>query len=393
MSCTCNLGIAGCHWSIQVLQTTRLVCVCSVLHDLRILPREVQLTAAQLYEPLRELLAMLRGSAHEYSARFSCQLAITELDVESPLPPPPPSSPRASHTPHAYNARRHTNVGFAIDVDQSAGNPLRRVEQLRHSLLDQQLNSDITVTPLSPIDTSSLYEINQLTSSPGGADSPRARSHSFSLLERHRKRSLNSGSLSTSRQSLIGQPSPISEHSTDVSSGGPSVSDAVASGRARHSSATARLAAADHVTHNTSDRSHDVIEEASSEAETLTSRRQSLPPPQLQSEVPEFWPMNSEDNLSQPSIDASYDAFENCLSIAQQMDSILSYYYTEESDPETVRVAEIFPIVEPSSQTPREQRASVHCLPTATAAAPSVLHGDELLQKLEDVRRRRRDSV
>ena len=103
--------------------------------------------------------------------------------------------------------------------------------------------------------------------------------------------------------------------------------------------------------------------------------------------------MNSEDNLSQPSIDASYDAFENCLSIAQQMDSILSYYYTEESDPETVRVAEIFPIVEPSSQTPREQRASVHCLPTATAAAPSALHGDELLQKLEDVRRRRRDSV
>jgi len=40
----------------------------------------------------------------------------------------------------------------------------------------------------------------------------------------------------------------------------------------------------------------------------------------------------------------SFDTFEDCLYVSNQMDSILSYYYSEEDDPNTVKIMEIFPL-------------------------------------------------
>lgn len=41
---------------------------------------------------------------------------------------------------------------------------------------------------------------------------------------------------------------------------------------------------------------------------------------------------------------SSFDTFEDCLHVSNQMDSILSYYYSEEDDPNTMKVMEIFPL-------------------------------------------------
>ena len=48
----------------------------------------------------------------------------------------------------------------------------------------------------------------------------------------------------------------------------------------------------------------------------------------------------------------SNDTFDNCLHFAQQMDSILTYHYTSEDDPQTVRVAEIYSLDDPSGPVP-----------------------------------------
>ena len=46
---------------------------------------------------------------------------------------------------------------------------------------------------------------------------------------------------------------------------------------------------------------------------------------------------------------SSFDTFEDCLHVSNQMDSILSYYYSEEGT-NTVKIMEIFPLKgEPSA--------------------------------------------
>lgn len=53
----------------------------------------------------------------------------------------------------------------------------------------------------------------------------------------------------------------------------------------------------------------------------------------------------------------TYDTFDNCLNISNQMDSILSYYYLEENDPTTVKVVEIFPRHPIQSCKPENQKS------------------------------------
>ena len=52
--------------------------------------------------------------------------------------------------------------------------------------------------------------------------------------------------------------------------------------------------------------------------------------------------------------DATFDTFENCLHIADQMDSILSYYYAEEDNPNVIRVAEIYPLNDAAGPEPKQ---------------------------------------
>lgn len=46
---------------------------------------------------------------------------------------------------------------------------------------------------------------------------------------------------------------------------------------------------------------------------------------------------------------AGYDTFENCLHITNQMDSILTFHYLDEEQPNVIKVKEIFPLDEPAS--------------------------------------------
>ena len=43
------------------------------------------------------------------------------------------------------------------------------------------------------------------------------------------------------------------------------------------------------------------------------------------------------------------DSFENCLDIANQMESIIAFYYTDEKNPNLVKVTEIFSLAERES--------------------------------------------
>ena len=49
---------------------------------------------------------------------------------------------------------------------------------------------------------------------------------------------------------------------------------------------------------------------------------------------------------------SSFDTFEDCLHVSNQMDSILSYYYSEEGNPNTVKIMEIFPLKKEQSAHP-----------------------------------------
>lgn len=42
----------------------------------------------------------------------------------------------------------------------------------------------------------------------------------------------------------------------------------------------------------------------------------------------------------------SYDTFENCLHVAEQMDAVLAFHYLDEKDPNTYKVTEIFALDE-----------------------------------------------
>ncbi len=58
---------------------------------------------------------------------------------------------------------------------------------------------------------------------------------------------------------------------------------------------------------------------------------------------------NSDADVNQ----STYDTFDNCLHIANQMDSILSFYYTEEDKQHTIKVNEIFPVSDPRGPKPQ----------------------------------------
>ena len=380
-----------------------------------------------------------RAGEKEYvPPKFSCQLDISSLTAASLQAVPPyafkrrpkdksltavePTSP-PPEPPHG--ARRHTNVGFAFDTIEdletadAIENPLRYVEYLRQSLLEQEVPDDLTVTQLTPDgdvnkDTdndappppSPLPLDLNTESSAAGRSAMRMRSQSLSLHQRQRRRysRRRTGSQPTSRQSLALPPphSPLSETGADVTK-----PIAVVAPYSPSESVTGNENG-DDVIHSRP-HSHTNTEDLTQPgAEAMTSQDR-VSPPELQSHVPEFWPINNEDNLpipAQPSIDASYDEFENCLSITQQMDSILSYYYTEEADPATTRVAELFSVGAKAEVSEarlaeqaainaarRQQRVSVHAMPTSDDVK---LQHQELCNKLEEVRTRllhRRDSM
>ena len=59
-------------------------------------------------------------------------------------------------------------------------------------------------------------------------------------------------------------------------------------------------------------------------------------------------PFPRRNSLEEPCLNA-YDQFDNCLQVTDVMDSVLAFYYTEESDPGVVKVTEIFAVDEPHS--------------------------------------------
>ena len=51
----------------------------------------------------------------------------------------------------------------------------------------------------------------------------------------------------------------------------------------------------------------------------------------------------------------AYDTFENCLQVADHMDSVLAYYYTDENNPGVIRVTEIFGMEENNKSGENEE--------------------------------------
>ena len=66
------------------------------------------------------------------------------------------------------------------------------------------------------------------------------------------------------------------------------------------------------------------------------------------------------DWVPQDSSHMHYDSFENCLHIANQMDSILTFYYMEENNPENIKVTEIFPIGDRMQSPIHQERLPSH---------------------------------
>ena len=82
------------------------------------------------------------------------------------------------------------------------------------------------------------------------------------------------------------------------------------------------------------------VSSASQKPSGASSRPASQPPSRPPSHRQSFTP------------DPSYDTFENCLHIADQMDALLSFHYMEENNPSVVRVTEIFALTDPHSPKP-----------------------------------------
>jgi hypothetical protein len=79
-----------------------------------------------------------------------------------------------------------------------------------------------------------------------------------------------------------------------------------------------------------------------------------LGPPQVVRKQKEpHWVPNDSSHLH-------YDSFENCLHIANQMDSILTFYYMEENNSEDVKVTEIFPIGDRMQSPIHQERKPTH---------------------------------
>ena len=67
---------------------------------------------------------------------------------------------------------------------------------------------------------------------------------------------------------------------------------------------------------------------------------------------PQEEPSSSRSRRPSGTQDMTYDTFENCLHIANQMEALLSFYYMEEKDPNKITVTEIYPLNDPRSPKP-----------------------------------------
>ena len=200
---------------------------------------------------MRKISALLLFWLH----RFTCQLAITDINYAELEGAAAGSSHHHHHHHHQADMscvptrRRNLGVGLAVNFHSSKKSPLKRVNELRHQMVQDEGHA--------------LFEIQ----------------------EEHMSDTESVGSFQGIRRR---------------SSGGSGVERALSSGSV----------CLDHVA------------ESSEASGTVADR-----------EPQEFSHMH-------------YDTFENCLHMADQSDSLLSFYYTEENNPNVVKVTEIFPINE-----------------------------------------------
>lgn len=91
----------------------------------------------------------------------------------------------------------------------------------------------------------------------------------------------------------------------------------------------------------------DSASESSSESETeIPINVDYLPQPYAHTSH-EHFPHSRPSSTNYVVGNPAYDTFESCLHIANQMESVLAFYYTDEKNPNVVKVTEIFAIDDP----------------------------------------------
>lgn len=100
------------------------------------LPHDLQIMYQETADLLRYLVTNIRHQRRRYTARFSCQLAITEVNyshLDSDIYPPRSNRPQIVHHPVPPNVR-NLNFEFAMDLDSDLHNQKRpsQVDSARH---------------------------------------------------------------------------------------------------------------------------------------------------------------------------------------------------------------------------------------------------------------------
>ena len=99
---------------------------------------------------------------------------------------------------------------------------------------------------------------------------------------------------------------------------------------------------------------HQIMDEGHVSSSRASSRRSSVSEIEISEEFLESVEINDEivEGKTDDLEDADYDTISNCLHIANQMESVLSFYYSEEDNPNIVKVTEIFAMDEAHGMAP-----------------------------------------
>ncbi|KAK3101266.1 hypothetical protein FSP39_002246 [Pinctada imbricata] len=103
-----------------------------ILEYLPSLPQDVREAWSEFYGLLQRIANHIYHNKRRYTARFSCQLAITEVNYGQHVTQPKSIAASPFEPPPVEPLVRNLNIGFAVDFESKSENPIHNLKQLEN---------------------------------------------------------------------------------------------------------------------------------------------------------------------------------------------------------------------------------------------------------------------